>query len=64
VGSAAGGITVETERTCYGEALAQVVAPNVRQGPHGTAAEFSARQVGEAKRQDPEDAWHPNWSKL
>ena len=64
VGSAAGGITVETELTCYGEAMAQVVTPNVRQGPKGTAAEFSARQVGEVKRQDPVDGWHQNCSKL
>ena len=43
VGSASGGITVETELTCYGEAMAQVVTPNMRQGPKGTAAESSDR---------------------
>ena len=36
-------MTVESERTCYGEATAQVVTAIVRQGPKGTAAEFSAR---------------------
>ncbi|MGY4396027.1 hypothetical protein ACVWZA_001200 [Sphingomonas sp. UYAg733] len=45
-GSAAGGITVECERTCYGEATAQVVTPIGRQGPKGTAAEFSAPSGG------------------
>jgi hypothetical protein len=45
-GSAAGGMTVEIERTCYGEAMAQVVAPIVRQGPKGSAAEFSAPSGG------------------
>jgi hypothetical protein len=45
-GSAAGGITVESERTCYGEATAQVVTPIERQGPKGSAAEFSAPSGG------------------
>ena len=45
-GSAAGGMTVESERTCYGEAMAQVIAPMVRQGPKGSAAEFSAPSGG------------------
>ncbi len=45
-GSAAGGMTVESERTCYGEAMAQVVAPIVRQGPKGSAAEVSAPSGG------------------
>ena len=48
-GSAAGGMTVESERTCYGEAMAQVIAPIVRQGPKGSAAEFSARLPDETK---------------
>jgi hypothetical protein len=48
-GSASGGMTVEIERTCYGEAMAQVVAPIVRQGPKGSAAEFSARLPDETK---------------
>ncbi len=45
-GSAAGGMTVESERTCYGEAMAQVVAPIVRQGPKGSAADVSAPSGG------------------
>ena len=45
-GSAAGGMTVESERICYGEAMAQVVAPIVRQGPKGSAAEFSTPSGG------------------
>jgi hypothetical protein len=45
-GSAAGGMTVKSERNCYGEAMAQVVAPIVRQGPKGSAAEFSAPSGG------------------
>ena len=39
-------MTVESERTCYGEATAQVVTAIVRQGPKGTAAEFSAPSGG------------------
>jgi hypothetical protein len=45
-GSAAGGITVGTERTCYGEVTATVATPIVRQGPKGTAAEYSAASGG------------------
>jgi hypothetical protein len=48
-GSAAGGMTVESERTCYGEAMAQVVAPIVRQGPKGSAADVSTRLPDETK---------------
>jgi (2Fe-2S) ferredoxin len=45
-GSVAGGMTVVTERTCYGEVTATVATPIVRQGPKGTAAEYSAASGG------------------
>jgi len=39
-GSLAGGMTVGTKRTCYGEATAKVETSIVRHGPKGTAAEY------------------------
>ena len=45
-GSAAGGMTVKSERTCYSEAMTQVVTLLVRQGPKGSAAEVSAPSGG------------------
>ena len=46
-GSAAGGMTVVTERNCHGEGAAQVVTSSVRHGPKGTAARISADLSGE-----------------
>ena len=55
-GSAAGGMTVGTVRTSYGEVTAKVETSIARQGPKGTAAEFSTpRRAGEVHWQDPED---------
>ncbi len=45
-GSLAGGMTVGTKRTCYGEATAKVVTSLVRHGPKGTAAEYSTPSDG------------------
>jgi len=45
-GSLAGGMTVGTKRTCYGEATAKVVTSIVQHGPKGTAAEFSTPSDG------------------
>ena len=47
-GSLAGGITVGTKRTCYGEATAKVATSIVRHGPKGTAADvrtYSSEEV-------------------
>ena len=41
-GSAAGGVTVGTERNCYGEVAAQVVTSSAWHGPKGSAARISA----------------------
>jgi hypothetical protein len=49
VGIAAGGISVETEVTCFFEARAQVVTPKERQGPKGSAAEVSTRLPDETE---------------
>ena len=45
-GSLAGGITVGTKRTCYGEATAKVATSIVRHGPNGTAAGYSTQSDG------------------
>ena len=45
-GSVAGGMTVGTKRTCYGEATAKVGTSIVRHGPKGTAAEYSTPSDG------------------
>ena len=47
-GSVAGGMTVGTTRTCYGEATAKVETSIVRHGPKGTAAEYSTHPSEEA----------------
>ncbi len=48
-GSLAGGMTVGTKRTCYGEATAKAVTSIVRHGPKGTAAEYGTPgRTGEA----------------
>jgi hypothetical protein len=48
-GSAAGGVTVGTERNCYGEVAAQVVTSSAWHGPKGSAARISADLSGEVK---------------
>jgi hypothetical protein len=50
-GSLAGGMTVGTKRTCYGEATAKAVTLIVRHGPKGTAAEYGT-PVGRVRLTD------------
>ena len=45
-GGLAGGMTVGTNRTCYGEATAKVGTSIVRHGPNGTAAGYSTPSDG------------------
>jgi hypothetical protein len=45
--SASGGFTVGTSRSCYGEATAKVGTSIARQGPKGSAAEYSTRLFDE-----------------
>jgi hypothetical protein len=50
-GSLAGGMTVGTKRTCYGEGTAKALTSNVRHGPKGTAAEYGT-PVGRVRPTD------------
>ena len=45
-GSLAGGMTVGSKRTCFGEATAKVGTSIVRHGPTGTAADASTQSDG------------------